>query len=160
MPGAEEAAAQLRAMSERLRDMSPLTRAIAADLRTFIDDRFRTGTDPDGRPWRPLSQTTIDRRRRGRGRGSPQPLLDTGRLRGSITAVGTDRAVVFGTNVVYAPTHQFGRSDNLMFGRTPAPIPARPFLPISDDGLRFRPSAMMERIREAALRWLETGELP
>ena len=57
-------------------------------------------------------------------------LIDTGRLRNSITARAyADRAVV-GTNVIYAAIHQFGG----MAGRgRKVKIPARPFLLVQEE---------------------------
>lgn len=57
---------------------------------------FRMGIDPWGSPWAPLKI------RQG------QPLRDTGRLQRSITARPDSTGVTIGTNVSYAPVHQFG----------------------------------------------------
>ena len=88
-----------------------------------------------GRPrrWVPLSPVTIAMRKAGKGKGTPQALLDTGRLRQSVTgppfgatpprlslgltwrqATGptlqvTPRSTVFGTNLSYATAQHFGR---------------------------------------------------
>lgn len=85
--------------------------AFAEDARTRIDEGFAASRSTAGQPWRPLAQP----RRRGPGR----PLLDTGRLRASITYRVDASGFVVETNVVYAATHQFGRGA----------IPARPFFP-------------------------------
>ena len=66
------------------------------------------------RPWKPLKATTIARRPKGKRkttkRYSAKILLDTGRLRGSITVRKTilPPTVWIGTNIIYARTHQFG----------------------------------------------------
>lgn len=90
---------------------------------------FTESADPYGTPWLPLKN------RQG------QPLRDTGRLMNSITHRVTGNAVEIGTNVLYAPTHQFGAKQGA-FGRTkrngPIPwgdIPARPFFPDEVRGL-------------------------
>jgi phage gpG-like protein len=57
---------------------------------------FRASTDPYGLPW--LAPIL----RKG------QPLLDTGRLRASISSQVQGKEVVVGTNLIYAPIHQFG----------------------------------------------------
>ena len=79
------------------------------------------------RPWKPLAPTTIAGRKKGKRkttkRHSAKILLDTGRLRGSITTKKTmiPPTVWIGTNIVYARTHQFGDPSRH--------IPARPYLP-------------------------------
>ena len=79
------------------------------------------------RPWKPLAVTTVGGRKKGKRkttkRYSAKILLDTGRLRASITIKKTalPPTVWIGTNIIYARTHQFG---------DPARnIAARPFLP-------------------------------
>lgn len=76
------------------------------------------------------------------------PLRDTGRMRNSITSRVEADGVTIGTNVIYAPVHQFGatirpkKAGRLVF---PGPrgdiifakkviVPARPFLPIRASG--------------------------
>jgi phage virion morphogenesis protein len=121
-------------------------RASAADLRPVLEDigqaltesarlTFHDARDPYGRPWAPLTELTVSRRREG----SAVPLRDTGRLMNSLTYRADADSVEVGTNVIYAGTHQFGARQGA-FGRTrrggPIPwgdIPARPFLPT--DGL-------------------------
>lgn len=73
-----------------------------------------------------------------------QPLRDTGRLNRSITSNASNSGVIVGTNVIYAPTHQFGATivpkngkrlvfpgatGNLIFAKKVV-VPARPFLPL------------------------------
>lgn len=150
-----EALARISAVADRCRDMTPVTRVIAADLKAFVDSRFQSSTSAlDGSPFRPLSDATksISRRRQG-----GTPLLDTGRLRSSVFARGTPTGVVFGTNSIQAKTQQFGRADNLVFGRAPGPIPARPFLPVLRDG-SFGNAELLRRFQEMVRHWLETGE--
>jgi phage gpG-like protein len=57
---------------------------------------FRSGIDPYGLPW--LAPVL----RKG------QPLVDTGRLRSSISSRVIGQEVEVGTNLIYAPIHQFG----------------------------------------------------
>lgn len=59
-------------------------------------DRFRSGTDPNGTPWAPLASR------------DGQTLVDTGRLRASFATRTLSDGVEIGTNVSYAPVHQFG----------------------------------------------------
>lgn len=63
-----------------------------------INESFVTATDPWGTAWQPLKS------RKG------QPLRDTGRLKSSITYQVYQDFVEVGTNLNYAPYHQFGFS--------------------------------------------------
>ena len=79
--------------------------------------RMRRGVKPDGSPQKPL------KRRVG------VPLIDSGRLRGSITHEASEDQVVIGTNVIYAAIQQFGGKAGRGHKVT---IPARPYLGVSD----------------------------
>lgn len=84
---------------------------------------FDTNTDPSGKPWRPLSPVTIERRRKKRKSTkrsvgfTAQILRDTGMLRLSVSPGGVNGAVrrvspfgfAIGSALVYASTHQFGQ---------------------------------------------------
>lgn len=70
-------------------------------------DCFAFSRGPDGTSWSPL--------RHNRPRGGNKPLLDKGLLRASLTSRGighiervTPTSLEWGTNLVYAATHQFG----------------------------------------------------
>jgi len=93
---------------------------------------FKFGIDPWQSPWAKLKL------RKG------QPLVDTGRLRSSITSKADATGVTIGTNAKQARVHQYGaeikpvKAKRLVF---PGPggklifakrvfIPARPFLPL------------------------------
>lgn len=85
----------LRRMQRAVRHPQPILDDVGRAMVTETRQRFRSGTAPDGRPWKPVK------------RGG-QPLRLTGRLARSITHRATDDAVEWGTNVAYAPYHQFG----------------------------------------------------
>lgn len=150
-------------MGENSVDLSPVLAVIASDLLTFTDDRFQTGTDPTGQQWKPLSEATKKRRRKGPRAGrSDTVLVDTSVLRNSITAVPGVSAILIGTNSVYAGAHQFGNPANRFFGKTPAPIPARPYLPFSSATEVFDsgPSAeLWEHFDNMIAHYIETGEI-
>ena len=101
--------------------------------------RFEEGRAPDGVPWLPS--------RRARETGG-QTLVDTARLRNSITHRASADGVEVGTNVVYAAIHQFGSRRD---GSRPRGIPARPYLGI-DDGDRDAIRRVVERSVAAELR--------
>lgn len=83
-----------------------------------------------GRPkkWKKLSTRTLRERRRGRGIGKPQILMDTGILRASVVSSTGQGSVyrlssaklILGTNIEYAWSHQLGDAERR--------IPPRPFL--------------------------------
>lgn len=119
--------------------------------------RFDDSRAPDGTKWKRLSRETLLRRAGGRKKAytkrgrlkkravrvmrRAKPLLDTGRLRNSITyQVIGDKKVAIGTNVEYAATHQFGR------GR----IPSRPFLGLSRND-RAEVHSILDRVLAEAM---------
>jgi len=74
----------------------PLMHAAGTKTINLIKLGFRKGVDPYGRPWSAVL------------RGG-QPLRDTGRLMNSFAlSVLSEHSVRVGTNVCYAPVHQFG----------------------------------------------------
>lgn len=137
---AQRALAALRA---RVENLAPVLRGIGADVVAEAQMGFRESRDPYGMPWRPLSPRTVARRRKG----SSKPLLDTGRMRNSITyrLIGST-GVEIGTNTVYAAIHQFGGRAGR--GRK-VTIPARSFIATRERGL---PRSYDETIREQLAR--------
>lgn len=114
---------------------------------------FRESRDPWGVAWAPLTATTLYQRAARRTGGKPykrdgtlkksaaaifataKPLLDTGRLRNSVTFRIDGSTVIVGTNVIYAGTQQFGAKKRSYKGRAPwGDVPARRFLPIRTRG--------------------------
>lgn len=146
--GLRETIADLEAVEGRIEDLEPVLLVMAEDLKTLIDDSFENSVSPSGRPWEPLKPATIAQRRAN----SDKPLVDTGRLRNSISATAESRSIVFGTNVVYGGTHQFGRG----------PIPARPYLPVtpSQQFMNQGPADVwLQELREAVRRYVVDGEI-
>ena len=93
---------------------------------------------PDGDDWDDPSEVTKARREK-HGNWPGMILQVEGRLAGSLTSRYDSTSASAGTNLVYAPTHQFGAEQGA-FGSTgrgsPIPwgdIPARPSLGRSDD---------------------------
>lgn len=91
-------ATRLRQMAERSADPSPVLRVQAEDVRSFIDDRFASSTDPQGTAWAPFAQPPSA----ARGGSSAKLLVDTARLRQSIAVPVARNVMRVGTNVVYA----------------------------------------------------------
>ena len=163
--GIDDVQVRLEEMRSRIANLRPVMQVAVADTVTLIDDSFDSQTSPSGTPWDGLSDTTIARRRKGKGEGSPRALIDTGRLRQSITGEATDKGFRFGTNVIYGGAQQFGNPKNRFFGRQPAPIPARPFMPVEKSGSRFRlmssgaAAAHWAQIRRMVAEYIRTGEI-
>jgi phage virion morphogenesis protein len=152
--GLDESKRTDEAMAERTSNLTPVLQVLAQDLKTLIDDSFDRSRSPEGARWPPLKPATIKRRRSGRGKGPRAKILvDTARLRNSVTTRALPRAIQFGTNVEYAATHQFGRG----------PIPARPFLPIDPSGqfaVKGASGRFLEEMAAAIGEYIETGALP
>jgi phage virion morphogenesis protein len=153
----------MSALAERLRDMTPILTVLAEDTRTLIDDSFQASKSPDGTPWAPLSDATIRIKPR---RAGGKPLVDTARLRNSITAVGGTSSLRFGTNTKYAGPHQLGANVRV-FGRgSPKTLQARPFLPIAGTPGRFSlmttgaAGTHWTRVRADIRAWLRDGVIP
>lgn len=124
--------AKLQAMTDAAENMRPAYATIGRALINRIRMCFRLGIDPWGNPWVALKM------RKG------QALRDTGRLNRSILSRVDASGVTVGTNVQYAPVHQFGATivpktkPSLVFpGPNGRPIfakkvviPARSFMPL------------------------------
>lgn len=128
--------ASLRQLSQRTDDLSPALEDVAMELTERIRQLFKLGESPYGDKWAPLSAVT-QAKNKGRRSGG-QPLLDTGRLRNSISGVdlGPRSVTIRATNVTYAALHQFGAKQG-SFGRSKrnghipwGNVPARPYMPI------------------------------
>jgi phage virion morphogenesis protein len=124
--------AKLAALDKATKDMQPVYATIGRVLVNRIRLCFKLGIDPWGNPWQALKF------RKG------QPLRDTGRLNRSIVSKVDAIGVTVGTNLIYAPVHQFGATivpknkprlvfpgpnGNLIFAKK-VTIPARPFMPL------------------------------
>lgn len=89
-------------------DLSPVTGAIAQLLENSVRRNFREG----GRPTKWPASKRADRDA-GYGHKSGQTLVDTARLLNSIVGIGDGDSAKVGTNVVYAPAHNFGIDEEI-----------------------------------------------
>lgn len=142
----EVQAAQVQVALQKYARPALVTEALAALGRVLVNRirlGFRSSLDPYGMPW--LAPVL----RQG------QPLVDTGRLRSSISSRVEGQEVVVGTNLIYAPIHQFGglilaknkpylaipvggtaagrKPTGLIFKKS-VYIPRRRFMPLNDAG--------------------------
>ncbi len=120
---------------------APLLRQIGLVLQHGAQERFRSGEDPEGKPWAPLLPAYAAVKR------GPSILVGSGMaggLQGSITFDTGANHVAVGSNKVYAAVHQFGAvikpkaggglrfrlAGRWVFARQ-VTIPARPYLGVS-----------------------------
>lgn len=118
-------------------DMTPAMQQLGRVLKTGAQLRFRTGKGPDGTAWKKSLRAATQ---------GGQTLRDQGLLANSITWEASRSSVAVGTNLIYAPIHQFGgtirasSATTLRFrlatGQWVSPkavtMPARPFLGASE----------------------------
>jgi phage virion morphogenesis protein len=151
-----EARAALAAAAAAAADLTALMDRIGAALAASTQLRFEDQQSPAGVPWR--------RSARAASVGG-QTLVDTGRLRASITHRPARDRVEVGTNVLYAGTHQFGAtiraktSRGLVFrvGETwrtarEVTIPPRPFLGLDEADREEIAAISTEWLRQRAQR--------
>ncbi|WP_448384542.1 phage virion morphogenesis protein, partial [Desulfosoma sp.] len=93
----------LEKLARRVADLSPVMRAIGADMERRMLERFETETDPTGRKWAPLSQRTLKAKK---GRGTT--LYHFGALQESRTSAADSTSVRWGFGQKYAAFHEFG----------------------------------------------------
>ena len=89
----------LQTAAEAMDHPRPLFDEIGASLVVSTQMRFERGEGPDGNPWPPSLRAIVE---------GGQTLVDTARLKGSISHEASDTGVAVGTNVLYAAIHQFG----------------------------------------------------
>lgn len=102
-------------------NMDPVFADIGDHLLESTKQRFKDQVDPDGLPWEPLAESTRESKRKN----TDLILIEQGQLMDSLHPNSDANSVEFGTNLIYAATHQFGDADR--------GIPARPFLGVSSE---------------------------
>ncbi|WP_446424086.1 phage virion morphogenesis protein [Mailhella sp.] len=112
---------------KKLADKKPLLASVGEALVSGTLTRFEKEESPEGEAWDPSMRALAE---------GGKTLQDTGRLRQSIdyatagdkVLVGSKTQATGGSNVKYAPIHQFGGKAGRNHSAT---IPARPFIGIS-----------------------------
>jgi len=102
-------------------NMTPMFADIGEHLLLSHAERFDRQVDPDGVPWEPLSDAYQARK----PKNADKILVLDDYLRGLLAYNPHADELEFGSNRVYAATHQFGDESR--------GIPARPFLGVSDE---------------------------
>lgn len=126
----------LRRIVKELNNPTPALKLVGALAQRAIQRNFRTQSSPGGQPWASLAPATI-KARRNRRKSSIQILVDSGRLKNSLTTPdalrieGSELAV--GTNVPYAAIHNFGAGarSSVKTHKSFGAIPQREFMGIS-----------------------------
>lgn len=136
------------------KNISPILSEVSMQLENTTQESFEKETSPFGDKWTPLSKQTLKHKK-----GS-KILTESSMLQSSInsrtklqqTKTSTQGSVSIGTNLEYAPIHQFGgkAGKNLK-----ANIPARPFLPFKDGDI---PNDLKEDIKETILNHFKFGK--
>lgn len=157
-----------RKMSSRAANLAPVLQVALQDLKTMEVDTFRAGVDPaTGNKWQALSESTLEKRRKGRRRFTPKTLVDTGVLRNSLVTKtansiqGVQRdLIIFGTTVPYAGVHQFGskRISKRSLVSAVRAIPKRPFIPTRFDVAGTLAFMALEKIKRRIKNYIVTGK--
>lgn len=99
-------------LQETIRRLSDLPRATAEEaqepINRLLQEQFRNGTDPYGRPWAPVKASTLELRKESR---DPTPLTDTRDLRDGTTVevrAGGRAGLVIKLGAAYGYFHQVG----------------------------------------------------
>lgn len=144
-----EVQAALGEAARRASDLTGLMDVIGAALVSSAQGRFENAAGPDGLPWRPSLRAMTQRGR---------TLLDSGRLRQSLSHRPSRAQVEVGTNVLYAGVHQFGaarrrcrpgpsapRRRARAAPRTAAPCRARPWHGEAEEARRRLPGQLAQQ---------------
>lgn len=144
--------AALNRLLQEGQDMSPVLHVIGEDIVARAKMRFQTLTAPDGTPWAENKPSTIEDYVRAKGgyskktgnllkkgellQASKRPLhgkSGTEDLASRIFANVNGNALTVGSSPIYAAMQQFGGKKS-EFPNLWGDIPARPFLPVTQDG--------------------------
>lgn len=107
----------LKRIDLSISDIQPVFRDIGEYLLRSHDNRFRSGIDPQGNPWKELSPAYL----KTKPKNKDKVLVLSGDLMDSLNYNISGSQLSFGTNKIYGATHQFGRDG----------IPERPFIGLS-----------------------------
>lgn len=119
LTGVSELVDTLNQLMNKTRNLQPALAQVGEYLLESHQARFQLEVAPDGTPWAPLAPETLSRKK-----GEDRILQEQGTLRDTLAYDATATELIFGSNLEYAATHQFGREDD--------GIEARPFIGITD----------------------------
>lgn len=121
--GAETITNALNKLLSQGSDLSPAFRDIGEHLLESTQQRMSQEVTPSGEAWEPLSPNTV--KKKALSSQSGKILRGYGTLADTLNYQLSNNQLMFGSNMEYAATHQFGREE--------ANIPAREFLGISSE---------------------------
>lgn len=138
----------LQTLQKRMGNLQPVFSSLGGDMTARVHRRFDSSTGPDGKPWTPNAQATLDAFADGLSKGyfkksgelnkrgqtaiaSKKPLIGhTKDLSRQIGYTATSGSLTLFSTPVYAAIQHFGGQA----GRGhKTKIPARPFMPIKED---------------------------
>jgi phage gpG-like protein len=143
-----EADAVLAELERRLLDKTELMQDIGELMVESTRQNFVVGTSPDGIPWAPKSQATLDAYEARGETVSTKPLIGPSKtLSTTIFAQPTPTSVAWGSNMIQAAVMQFGAQAGQFGARIGrdkngrdfimsipwGDIPARPFIGVGTD---------------------------
>lgn len=100
---------------------------------TYMVGSIQRNFQAEGRPkkWTALADSTIERRRRGKGKGGVKILTDTAAMKNSMAMKLQTDGVEVGTGAIQAKRQHYGYPGGT--GRGRSKTPARPFVMIQDE---------------------------
>ena len=123
---------RMAAREKQMQDLRPAHLAAAIGLRRWVDKNFKA----DGRlhengryHWKPLKASTIKQRRKGKGKGKPQILRDTGRLSADFIPTASKEKGKVVNKTPYAVYHEGGAPK--------AGLPQRKMFPTRAQGVKI-----------------------
>ena len=135
------------------KNISPILSEVSMQLENTTQESFEKETSPFGDKWTPLSKQTLKHKKGSKILTESSILQNSINSRAKLqqTKTSTQGSVSIGTNLEYAPLHQFGGKA----GRgLKVNIPERPFLPVKDNEI---PNDLKEDIKEAILSHFKFG---
>lgn len=135
----------MNSVSLSLDDREDLLKSLARELENAAAARFTTKRDPDGNPWKAITEAHRRYLAKKFGEGPEPPLVVNGQLRDSLDSQVTADHALVGATKIYAAVHQFGRPERN--------IPARPYLGVGTGDARelvaITKNFIAERFRRA-----------
>lgn len=134
---------RIRQLATDARHVEKPLKAMGVYSLSSIEKTFRA----QGRPkkWQKLASSTVNRRRRGRGRGGPQILIDTAAMKNAIGFRVNTEGVEVGLTKKQAKRMHFGFPGKK--GRGGAKTPARPFLLLQNEDIPAIGSILKKHIQ-------------
>ncbi len=123
--GAGEFKTQLESIKERLKNKDAMLEIVANPIYDLTREAFANGSSYDGTPWQRLKPSTLKYKK------DSKMLYDSGDLQRSLAIGKNGDEVWVGVNAS-SKGFQYGLSHQ--FSSDKRHIPARPFLPMDDEG--------------------------